>query len=123
MSFGRLAGTALEFVFDIIMTAIKKNRDFGKNDFIDFVSKECKNNDGGLVLQMVDGIFDVANPEHLEWVELLHDHSIRHINKEEAFSLGFDELSNWSHEDDELVYSEMGVLFNLGKTRKGMFKF
>ena len=123
MSFGRLAGTALEFVFDITMTGIKKNKDLGKNDFIDFVSNECKANNGGLVLQLVDGIFDLARPEHLEWVEHLHDYSIRHINKEEAFSLGFDELSDWSHEDDELVYSELGVLFNLGNTRTGMFKF
>ena len=35
----------------------------------------------------------------------------------------FEELSDWSHKEDELIYSEMGVLFNLGNTRPGMFSF
>ena len=95
-----------------------------KNDnFIVFVTNECNKNDGGLVLQLLDGLFDTAQPEHLEWVQRLHEFPIKHINKEEAFSLGFEELSEWSHNDDELVYSELGVLFNLGNTRKGMFSF
>ena len=100
-----------------------KNSDIDKNNFIVFVTNECNKNDGGLVLQLLDGLFDTAQPEHLEWVQHLHEFPIKYINKEEAFSLGFEELSEWSHNDDELVYSELGVLFNLGNTRKGMFSF
>ena len=63
-------------------------------DFKDFVTCECEKNDGGLVLQQIDGIFDLAQPEHLKWVNQLHLYPIRHITKEEALDLGFDELSN-----------------------------
>ena len=93
------------------------------NNFIDFVKNECKLNNGGLVLQQADGIFDLAQPEHLEWVDKLREYPIRHVTREEALLLGYDELSEWSHDEDELIYSEMGVLFNLGNTRESEFSF
>ena len=101
----------------------KRNNDVCKKSFIEFVTKECNLNNGGLVLQLMDGIFDLAQPEHLEWVNNLYEYNLRHVTKEEAYDLGFEELSDWSHKEDELVYSEMGVLFNLGNTRSGMFSF
>ena len=33
------------------------------DNFIDFVKNECKLNNGGLVLQQVDGLFDIAQPD------------------------------------------------------------
>ena len=114
---------SLFFFEKMKMTRIRTNNENGISDFIDFVTYECKKNDGGLVLQLIDGIFDLASPDHLEWVDKLPLFPIRHITKEDASALGYDELSDWSHDDDELIYSEMGVLFNLGNTRKGMFKF
>ena len=84
------------------------------SEFMDYVRKECIKNDGGLVLQMIDGILDIANPSHLEWVDRLGEFPVRYISKSEAQSLGFDELSDWSHDNDQLIFSEMGVLFNLG---------
>lgn len=101
----------------------KRENQFNKKKFKAFVTKECELNNGGLVLQVLDGIFDLAGPEHLEWVKNLDDFDIKHVTKEEALDLGFDELSIWSQQEDELVYSEMGVLFNLGNTRARMFNF
>ena len=101
----------------------KRNNEVTKKNFIAFVTKECELNNGGLVLQLIDGIFDLAQPEHLEWVDDLHEYDLKHVTKEEAYDLGFEELSDWSHKEDELIYSEMGVLFNLGNTRPGMFSF
>ena len=103
------------------MEDIKINEKILNNSFIDFVIKECELNNGGLVIQMLDGLIDLAQPEHIEWVESLRNYPIKHITKEEAFSLGYEELAEWSHDDDVLILSEMGVLFNLGNSRPDRF--
>ncbi len=86
--------------------------------FIDWVKQECSQNSGSVVFQPIDGLFEVLRPEHSDFINDLSGYSIKTVSIEEAYEMGFEEMANWSQKNDKLIYSDFGVLFNIGSSKQ-----